>query len=66
MMKEWFRKNRVILSKICFLFVGIFNLIRYSRTAGVSLAVIVFWLLYTFLVLFLTLRSFCKKRKGTE
>lgn len=64
MIKEWFSKSRVILSEICFLFVGVFNLIRYSREDGGSPAVIVFWLLYTFLVLFLILKSFLKTRKG--
>lgn len=62
-MKEWFHRNRAILSEICLFLAGIFQIVRYSL-GDISQAAVVFWILYTLFILFLILKSFLRKPKG--
>lgn len=62
-MQQWFSKYRELLSRACFLLVGIFNILRFARKGDTSGAVILFWSLYVCTCLGWIIRSFLKIRK---
>lgn len=65
-MQDWFSKNREVLSRLCFLFVGVFNIIYFSLKDIVSPIALIFWSFYTCVCLGLVMRTLWKKRKYNE
>lgn len=65
-MQDWFSKNREVLSRLCFLFVGVFNIIYFSLKDIVSPVALIFWSFYTCICLGLVIWALWKKLKCND